>query len=252
MSNEAITWAYQQAAPSPGAKFVLVALADMADEAHSCFPGQAKLAAMTGQGERTVRRQIAELEDAGLLQRERRFDSLGHRTSDRYVLQIPTGQVDHRPSRPPAKVTTGQNGHRPETPALPAIDDSPTGQIGQVTQREPKEEPPDSRPTTKAQLAASFDAFWRVYPRHVGKRKAELEWERAVRRADVSVILAGARRYRDDPNRVGQFTAHPSTWLHQDRWGDDPLPGRLDDRRTDADARVRARQSNHLSSAVLL
>lgn len=251
MSNEAITWAYQQTAPSPGAKFVLVALADMADEAHSCFPGQAKLAAMTGQGERTVRRQLAELEAAGLVVREHRFGERGHRTSDRYVLQIPTGQIGHRPNRPPAKSTTSQSDHRPDTTSLPANLAVPTGQSGQVTQREPKEEPTDSRPTsTKAQLAASFDAFWRIYPRHVGKRKAELEWERAVKRADVSEILAGARRYRDDPNRAEQFTAHPSTWLHQDRWGDDPLPARLDDKRVEADARVRARQANPLASAL--
>lgn len=141
MSNEAITWAYRQPIMT-GAKFVLVALADLADEEHSCFPGQAKLAAMTGQSDRTVRRQLAELELAGYITRKRRFDGAGHRTSDRYilpvnadVLPIPTGQNDQRSERPPVKKTTGQRDHRPNRP--PVIHDSPTGQDVQVSLSEP-------------------------------------------------------------------------------------------------------------------
>jgi hypothetical protein len=40
------------------------------------------------------------------------------------------------------------------------------------------------------------------------------------------MILAGAKRYAADPNREDEFTAHPSTWLNQDRWLDGPLPQR--------------------------
>lgn len=73
---------------------------------------------------------------------------------------------------------------------------------------------------------AEFDAFWIVYPRHAGKRTARVQWVAALLRASSEVITDGARRYRDDPNREDQFTAHPGTWLHQDRWSDDPLPAR--------------------------
>lgn len=139
MSNEAITWAYRQNITN-GSKFVLVALADMADEAHSCFPGQAKLAQMTGQSERTVRRQLAELEIAGFITRARRFDKLGHRTSDRYtlpvdadVLAIPTGQND-RSYVPPANLTTGQDDRRSDTTV-------PTGHGDRVTQRRTQRTP---------------------------------------------------------------------------------------------------------------
>jgi ribosomal protein L44E len=140
MSNEAITWAYRQDITN-GAKFVLVALADMADEAHSCYPGQAKLAQMTGQSERTVRRQLAELEIAGYITRARRFDKAGHRTSDRYklpvdadVLAIPTGQNDQSYGQP-ANSTTGRNDRRSDSTV-------PTGQRDRVslrgTQRSPQ------------------------------------------------------------------------------------------------------------------
>lgn len=156
MSNEAITWAYRQTMPSPGAKFVLVALADMADENDSCYPGQRRLAIMTGQSERTVRRELAELELAGLIVRTRRFDVAGHRTSDRYVLpvnqKIPTGQSDHRSNKPPVTVTTGQDDHRPPEDGLPATRGRPTGQSDQVTQREPSSNPQRSRREKRADV----------------------------------------------------------------------------------------------------
>ena len=41
-----------------------------------------------------------------------------------------------------------------------------------------------------------FDDFWTVYPRQVAKRAARLAWDRAVKRADPAVIIAGATRYR--------------------------------------------------------
>ena len=158
MSNEAITWAYRQPITS-GAKFVLVALADMADEEHSCFPGQAKLAAMTGQGERTVRRQLAELEEAGYIKRERRFGARGFRTSDRYMLPIPTGQIGQWPNRPVAILA------------------SPTGQIGQVTQREPKDtpQPPASGGPANPETAHC--------ERHSKRRKGCTRCDQASRRA---------------------------------------------------------------------
>jgi len=78
----------------------------------------------------------------------------------------------------------------------------------------------------------AFDRFWSVYPRKAGKQDAQRSFERALKVATLDEILAGAQKYADDPNRVAQFTAHPSTWLNQGRWSDEPLP-----RRTNEDAR---------------
>jgi hypothetical protein len=72
----------------------------------------------------------------------------------------------------------------------------------------------------------SFDTFWTIYPRKVGKRKAESAFRQALRRASVTTIIAGAERYRDDPNRSDEFTAHPTTWLNRDGWEDADLPAR--------------------------
>lgn len=49
MSLEAVTWALQQPLSDTGTKLVLVAIANLADKQHRCFPGRAHLAAVTGQ-----------------------------------------------------------------------------------------------------------------------------------------------------------------------------------------------------------
>lgn len=78
-----------------------------------------------------------------------------------------------------------------------------------------------------ALLAAGFDRFWETYPRRTAKGAARRAWPAAVRAAgSIEKILAGARRYRDDPNRDEQYTAHPATWLRAERWDDPPLPAR--------------------------
>jgi hypothetical protein len=97
-----------------------------------------------------------------------------------------------------------------------------------------------------------FVEFWNVYPRHVGKPDALRALGKALKRADLPTIVAGARRYAADPNREEQFTPHPATWLNREGWADDPLPPRLGPRpQEDASrARIAARQANPLASAL--
>jgi hypothetical protein len=75
----------------------------------------------------------------------------------------------------------------------------------------------------RTQESLSFEAFWAAYPTKIAKKSAKKAWETALKSgASAEEIVAGAERYRDDPNRSA--TAHPTTWLHQERWNDGPLP----------------------------
>jgi len=69
-----------------------------------------------------------------------------------------------------------------------------------------------------------FDEFWKVYPRKVGKQKARTVWDRAIRDGvDAEQIIAAARVYaRAALEKETQFIAHPTTWLAQGRWDDEP------------------------------
>lgn len=122
MSHAATAWAYAAPIRNAGRKFVLVALADFADEAWTCYPGQERIAAMTGQDVRSVRRHIEALEDDGFIERTTRHLANGRRTSDRYRL---TGQpasetVSDTPVLVhPDNLTGGQSDHRSITTAPP-------------------------------------------------------------------------------------------------------------------------------------
>ena len=90
------------------------------------------------------------------------------------------------------------------------------------TYREDKEE--NSYPQASLE---GFGEFWKVYPRKVEKIAAQKAFEKALQIVTADVIIDGARRYANDPNRVDAYTAHPSTWLNAGRWDDEPLPERV-------------------------
>ncbi|MEU2106447.1 hypothetical protein [Nocardia sp. NPDC019255] len=71
-----------------------------------------------------------------------------------------------------------------------------------------------------------FSDFWAVYPRRQNKGAAVKAFAKAIKKAGLAEIIAGAQRYADDPNRDPAFTAHASTWLNGERWSDDPAPAR--------------------------
>lgn len=72
-----------------------------------------------------------------------------------------------------------------------------------------------------------FVAFWDVYPRKVGKPSARAAWKKAVgkARADPAVVIDAAKRYAANPMRRArglEYTAHPATWLNDERYNDQP------------------------------
>ena len=72
-----------------------------------------------------------------------------------------------------------------------------------------------------ADYPSTFEAFWAVYPRRVRKKDALEAWRGALAGAEViikAVIVQVAAGVLDS----GKWTPHPSTWLHGERWKDDP------------------------------
>lgn len=96
---------------------------------------------------------------------------------------------------------------------------------------------PEGDERTDAELlAAAFNAFWKAYPYKRSKPAALKAWPVAVKLAegDLMRIVAGVRRYADDPNLPErQFIPHPSKWLREARWDDEPMPPRAKGARPD-------------------
>lgn len=264
MSNEAITWAYAQATGSVGRKAVLVALADKADEAHSCWPKQSTLARMTDQSERSVRAHLAALEEAGLIGRTHQYRD-GRRIADRYVLPVSVlAGVSKRRDSPAAKPAASQPADLAATPVeLPAESVAPTGEIRRAkrTLTEPTKTPPVSKPKqAEAKRGTRLTAEWRRTPADVAwqtKQGIPDEFARPVTLEFVAywTSVTGARAMKLD------WSATWKGWMTREwrkdgpRWTRDrtaPPVRDFDAERKDAQAE-RARQrfasSDSLASA---
>jgi hypothetical protein len=73
MSLDAMRWAFQQTGLKSSAKFVLVALADRANEAHECFPSIDQLRADTSLNKETICTATESLVEAGLIEKQKRY-----------------------------------------------------------------------------------------------------------------------------------------------------------------------------------
>lgn len=226
MAYEATHWAWKLKLPgqrTSTTKFVLVALADMADESYSCFPGQERLASMVDSSVETVARSLRLLEQLGLLERQRRYVDGGYRTSDRYILQV--GAQPREEAYPAsAEVTYPASGG-----VLPGMKPDLTRHLPGRNHQRITSEAPDLVATEAEVLRApaSFDELWQVYPRRVGKEAARKAFAKASRSADPAVIIEAARVFAADPNLPEkQFVPHPATWLNRGSWEDEPLPQR--------------------------
>lgn len=68
-----------------------------------------------------------------------------------------------------------------------------------------------------------FEAWWKLYPRKVGKGQARKAYTSALKKADADTLADSAEAYGQkvigtDP----RFIAHPATWLNGERWLDEP------------------------------
>lgn len=80
---------------------------------------------------------------------------------------------------------------------------------------------------TNVHQDALFDEFWIVYPRKQNKIQAKKLYQTALTKCEHETLIATARRYAKDPNRLDAYTKMASTWLANECWNDAPLPERI-------------------------
>lgn len=130
MSYQATTWAAKVRTGSHVLKAVLMAVANYADEEGECYPSQARLAFDTELTDRTVREALSRLEEMGIINRTRRSNEDGYRSSDRIRLN---GSYRKEPPLGPSDLPEGGSGrasksYRKDVPVgLPEDHNTPTG-----------------------------------------------------------------------------------------------------------------------------
>lgn len=210
MSYRALNWAWEADLPT-SQKFVLVALADMADEHESCFPGQERLGRMIGATDRTVRAALVKLEESGLISRTQRRGADGMRTSDRYVLHT----------------------NRKILPVVesPEADDDLTGNIRPPHRKQIPGNPQRTTREPSDPVGDLLEVLWMMWPtsRRSSRKEVTKALKTALKVADAPKLIEAVKRHTDVwsgwPKSDEQFIPHLPTWLNKERWtAADPQP----------------------------
>jgi len=163
---------------------------------------------------------------AGLVREE---DQSGSRTSPGAGLELvrEPDQASPGAGRGVVREPDGKDTHQ-----LPPLthQDPPERQAAHVAEPTLPIDVADSKPKRSLKPGSDADPdwvkFWSAYPKKAAKVGARKSWEKALKIATAADIIAGAERYRDDPNRSPQFTRDPTTWLNNGCWDDEPMAGR--------------------------
>lgn len=75
----------------------------------------------------------------------------------------------------------------------------------------------------KEKKPCTFEEFWEMYPKKVGKGAARKVWNALRPSIHMShMILEGLSLYLRSKQVQRGYICNPSTWLHQRRWEDTP------------------------------
>lgn len=69
-----------------------------------------------------------------------------------------------------------------------------------------------------------FEAFWKLYPRKVGKFAAQKSWKKLTSQQRQEILDHLPERIKTDRQWLknnGEFIPHPTTFLNQGRWMDE-------------------------------
>lgn len=231
MSVQAITWAYNQDGLNGTQKFVLVTLANRADEEWSCFPSLDYLEIDTGLGERAIRNALDHLEKHGFIQRERQRNPDGSLGRYRYFLQrhmLPLGvpaardaggskkaekpAENHGPARGAGRKPSGTSCRNPTGTRCRSTKPNNNTRTKTLTSDRPKASDP---------VKASFDELWALTPeicrtRSKAKAKCLEAFRRSIETTPAETIIAAMRAYLAKTDERYVMGLH--RWLSEGRY----------------------------------
>jgi hypothetical protein len=226
----------------PVASRLAIALTRYFNREHDgwAWMSQAALARDLGIAIRTVRQGLAGLVDRGHLITKRR----GKMETNLYHLALKNTASDRQESADHDRQDSAH--HPPVTGKNLQSDRQESAEVtGRILPPNPLKEPTedsleeidspcldlgdeDSRRRSrnpKSEIDADFESWWKQVPRKVAKAAAAKLYRRIVKNSEATPaqLMAGIQRYGAEvANREERFIAHPSTWLSQGRWADEP------------------------------
>jgi hypothetical protein len=208
-----MSWVFERSTTAGATRLVLLAIANHADkDGRNSWASVSALSLEAHCSERQARYALRELEKAG------EIVEVGVSPRRTHVYELPLMATLFPDSQEGADIAPAESAGGNLRPMR--------GQSATIKGAQAAPEPSLTTQNRPFSINRSFDAFWKTYPRKVGKPKAMLAYKRALKIASSEQILDGASRYAADPNRADEFTAHPTTWLNRAGWDDPPEPER--------------------------
>lgn len=249
--------AANDALSSHAARVAIVISSHLSRTKGDAWPSIKTIATCAGSPPRRVERAIAELCNAGYLERRRRGFSL----SNSYVIPETS---PHRCAVDPVSIPAMGGGNGADSPAMgggnedaipatgggsvppPVADHSRhgwrTNPLNEPFEDNPKEETYSQASEPKAAAPAresvkpsldwkpDFDEFWKQYPRKKGRGAAEKAYRAALKIVSAETLMAACLRFSAAEDaaysrgKEAQYTPHASTWLNRRSWEDEPDP----------------------------
>ena len=194
-------------------RFVLLAIADYANDDGECWPSITGICRKTCMSERGVQTIIRRLEAQGWLDIE---TGKGRRNCNLYTVKNPalhaprTTCTPHMDAQTPHMDVKNPAPHAPE-PSYNHQEPSELYIPDQLSLVAPVSKPPDL-----------FSEFWDRYPRKASKAEAHKAYARAMKKiAHDDLMFALSERLPALEMKEQKFIPHASTWLNQERWNDE-------------------------------
>ena len=169
-------------------------------ERNQCNPSIRTLAEQLCCDERTILRDLKAAEEKGIIRRHTVIVDGGMAPSNiQFLSPDGTDMGDTPLPTPPSGPYRHQRQEAPDTSV--------------VQKQELKQEEIDI-------VSQQFDEFWSLYPRKSAKKPSRTKWNRLTKK-NREAALNHMRRH-PYADRDPQFIPHPSTYLNQERWNDQP------------------------------
>lgn len=191
----------------------------------------------------SVSNQFFEKSDDGLLH-HKRIDAEIEKAKKRIDSARENGSKGGRPRKPSGLPIGNPVGFNPVSVEKPNQNPMKT-HSGEALQTPHAKEDQNQKPCPAG--AGRFADFWKAYPRHEDRKKAENVWKRKRLDEKADLLIADVvRRAAKHRSWLEGFVPHPTTYLNGERWQDD-----IDERPAHNGGPVRSSPQQEVSAAAM-
>lgn len=196
-------WLLESEGVSMNAKLIYALLCRYAGEDGKCYPSQSTLADKMKCTRRAVNNWLKELEEARMIERQRRFTDDGNYTSTLYRFLM----------HPDMQGGSELNSHGSEPPFTGVVNGRSHGLVNHRSHKENHIEENQLRETE----------IFEIYPKKAGKKAALKAISEALKEKDFEELADVVRRYAEAMRHTEpQYIPNPAKWFEEGRYDDDP------------------------------